>query len=84
VSRITPPAAGGIKRSGGRRNEGAAIARLVEEFDICEVLGEIDGNEGNFEDGIWVQEVVNAVEISHHERRWVNLPLTNGPGGASE
>jgi hypothetical protein len=26
-------------------------------------------------DGLWVQEVINAVEISHHERRWVNLPL---------
>jgi predicted dehydrogenase len=105
-------------------SEGAAIARLVEEFGICEtfkvarpddvefkevevpqsyypaggspreswrtlyyanlvanfaseVLGEIDGNEGNFNDGLWVQEVINAVEISHHERRWVNLPLEN-------
>ncbi len=103
-------------------SEGAAIARLVEEFGICEtlkvakpddvefkeievpqsyypaggssreswrtlyyanlvanfageVLGEIDGNEGNFNDGLWVQEVINAVEISHHERRWVSLPL---------
>ncbi|HXP22146.1 MAG TPA: Gfo/Idh/MocA family oxidoreductase [Streptosporangiaceae bacterium] len=103
-------------------SEGAAIARLVEEFGICEtlkvarpddvefrevevparyyppggspreswrtlyyanltanfaseVLGEIAGNEGNFHDGLWVQEVVNAVEISHHERRWVSLPL---------
>ena len=106
-------------------SEGAAIARLVEEFGICEtlkvarpddvefkeievpqsyyppggspreswrtlyyanlvanfaseVLGEIDGNEGNFADGLWVQEVINAVEISHHERRWVSLPL-EGP-----
>ncbi len=103
-------------------SEGAAIARLVEEFGICEtlklarpddvefrevevpasyyppggspreswrtlyyanltanfaseVLGEIDGNEGNFDDGLRVQEVINAVEISHHERRWVSLPL---------
>jgi predicted dehydrogenase len=103
-------------------SEGAAIARLIEEFGICEtfkvarpddvefkevpvpqsyypaggspreswrtlyyanlvanfaseVLGEVDGNEGNFNDGLWVQEVINAVEISHHERRWVNLPL---------
>jgi predicted dehydrogenase len=109
-------------------SEGAAIARLVEEFGICEtfkvarpdavefvevevparyypaggspreswrtlyyanltsnfigeVRGEIEGNEGNFEDGIWVQEVVNAVEISHHERRWVDLPLTAPPAG---
>ena len=39
------------------------------------ILGEADGNEGNFGDGLWVQEVINAVEISHHERRWVSLPL---------
>jgi peptide/nickel transport system permease protein len=103
-------------------SEGAAIARRVEEFGICEtlkmarpddvefrdievparyyppggspreswrtlyyanltanfageVLGEIEGNEGDFDDGLWVQEVINAVEISHHERRWVSLPL---------
>jgi predicted dehydrogenase len=101
---------------------GAAIARLVEEFGICEtlkmarpddvefrdvevpagyyppggsprepwetlyyanltanfaseILGEIEGNEGNFDDGLGVQEVINAVEISHRERRWVTLPL---------
>ena len=106
-------------------SEGAAIARLISEFGICEtftmarpddvefravevpasyypaggspreawetlyyanltanfaseVLGEIEGNEGNFDDGPWVQEVINAVEISHHERRWVTLPL-DGP-----
>ena len=106
-------------------SEGAAIARLIEEFGICEtlrlarpddvefkeaevppryypaggspreswrtlyyanltanfaseVLGEAEGNEGNFADGLWVQEVVNAVEISHHERRWVDLPLEDG------
>ena len=106
-------------------SEGAAIARLISEFGICEtftmarpddvefravevpasyypaggspreawetlyyanltanfaseVLGEIEGNEGNFDDGLWVQEVINAVEISHHERRWVTLPL-DGP-----
>jgi len=110
-------------------SEGAAIARLVEEFGICEtlkmarpddvefrevevparyyppggspreswrtlyyanltanfaseVLGELDGNEGNFDDGLRVQEVINAVEISHHERRWVSLPL-DGEGGAA-
>jgi predicted dehydrogenase len=54
-------------------------ANLTSNF-ISEVLGEIDGNEGNFEDGIWVQEVVNAVEISHHERRWVSLPLPDDHG----
>lgn len=106
-------------------SEGAAIARLVEEFGICEtfkmarpddvefrdvevpasyypaggspreswrtlyyanltanfateILGDHDGNEGNFDDGLWVQQVVNAVEISHRERRWVTLPLDSG------
>jgi predicted dehydrogenase len=106
-------------------SQGAAIARLIEEFGSCEtlkvarpddvefrevavpesfypaggspreswrtlyyanltanfaseVLGEVPGNEGNFADGLWVQEVINAVEISHHERRWVSLPLADG------
>ena len=49
-------------------------ANLTANF-AGEVLGEIEGNEGNFDDGLWVQEVINAVEISHHERRWVSLPL---------
>ncbi|HTS95003.1 MAG TPA: Gfo/Idh/MocA family oxidoreductase [Streptosporangiaceae bacterium] len=109
-------------------SEGAAVARLIEEFGICEtlkmarpddvefrdvevpaayyppggspreswrtlyyanltanfaseVLGEAEGNEGNFDDGLWVQEVINAVEISHHERRWVSLPLGAGAEG---
>jgi predicted dehydrogenase len=107
-------------------SEGAAVARLVEEFGICEtfrmarpddvefrdvqvppayypaggstreswrtlyyanltagfaseILGDHDGNEGNFDDGLRVQEVINAVEISHRERRWVTLPLEAGP-----
>ncbi len=111
-------------------SEGAAVARLIEEFGICEtltmarpddvefreveipaayyppggspreswrtlyyanltasfaseVLGEAEGNEGNFDDGLWVQEVINAVEISHHERRWVSLPLEARGGGVT-
>jgi len=32
-------------------------------------------NEGGFADAAWVQEVINAVERSHHERGWVELPL---------
>ena len=51
------------------------IIDVITPHFIGEVLGEIDGNKGNFEDAIWVQEVVNAVEISHHERRWVGLSL---------
>jgi hypothetical protein len=53
-------------------------ANLTANF-ASEVLGEIEGNEGNFDDGLRVQEVINAVEISHHERRWVTLPLDGPP-----
>ena len=52
-------------------------ANLTANF-ASEVLGELPGNEGNFDDGLWVQQVINAVELSHHERRWVSLPL-DGP-----
>jgi predicted dehydrogenase len=48
-------------------------ANLIKDF-IDEIL---DGgrNQGNFEDGARVQEVINAVERSFRERRWVDLPL---------
>jgi hypothetical protein len=39
------------------------------------VLGEIDGTEGNLDDRLRVQGVINAVGISHHERRCVKLVL---------
>jgi predicted dehydrogenase len=68
-ARYYPP--GGSPRESWRT---LYYANLTANF-AREVLGEIDGNEGNFDDGLWVQEVINAVEISHHERRWVSLPL---------
>jgi predicted dehydrogenase len=49
-------------------------ANLIKDF-IKEILEGGERNQGNFEDGAWVQEVVNAVELSVHERRWVELPL---------
>jgi predicted dehydrogenase len=52
-------------------------ANLTANF-ASEVLGEIDGNEGSFADGLAVQEVINAVQMSHRERRRVSLPL-DGP-----
>ena len=73
-ARYYPP--GGSPRESWRT---LYYANLTANF-ISEVRGEIDGNEGNFEDAIWVQEVINAVEISHHERRWVNLPLEHDAG----
>ena len=75
-ARYYPP--GGSPRESWRT---LYYANLTANF-ASEVLGEIDGNEGNFDDGLRVQEVINAVEISHHERRWVSLPL-DGEGGAA-
>jgi predicted dehydrogenase len=49
-------------------------ANLIKDF-IDEILAGAGQSRGGFRDGAWVQEVVNAVERSHHERRWVDLPL---------
>jgi hypothetical protein len=49
-------------------------ANLVKDF-VDEIESGGERNQGNFEDGAWVQEVINAVEQSFHERRWVDLPL---------
>ena len=49
-------------------------ANLIKNF-IDDILGGGGRNQGNFEDGARVQEVVNAVERSFRERRWVDLPL---------
>jgi predicted dehydrogenase len=63
--------------SGGNRTESwrsSFYANLVASF-ISEVTGESEWNEGNFEDGAHVQELINAVEKSFRERRWVGIPL---------
>ena len=49
-------------------------ANLIKDF-IDEIQEGGERNQGNFEDGAWVQEVINAVELSFRERRWVHLPL---------
>ena len=49
-------------------------ANLVKDF-IDEIMDGGTKNQGNFRDGAWVQEAINAVERSFHERRWVDLPL---------
>ncbi len=55
-------------------------ANLVRDF-VDEIIEGSERNQGNFEDGAWVQEVINAVELSFHQRRWVDLPLpTSGEG----
>jgi predicted dehydrogenase len=69
-SRCYPP--------GGTRTESwrtLFYANLVSSF-ITEILDGGSGNEGDFGDGAWVQEVINAVELSFRERRWIVLPLS--------
>jgi predicted dehydrogenase len=49
-------------------------ANLIKDF-LDELTNDTPRNQGNFDDGAWVQEIINAVEISHRERRWTDLPL---------
>ncbi len=49
-------------------------ANLVRDF-VDEIVEGGERNQGNFDDGAWVQETINAVERSFHERRWIDLPL---------
>ena len=56
-------------------------ANLIKDF-IDEIVEGGERNQGGFEEGAAVQEVINAVERSFRERRWVDLPLDGGgPGG---
>jgi predicted dehydrogenase len=62
---------------GGSREESwrsLFYANLINSF-ITEVLSDGPENEGSFEDGAHVQELINAVEISFRERRWTAIPL---------
>ena len=67
--RFYPP--GGSKHESWRT---LFYANLVSSF-ISEILSDGPENEGNFEDGAHVQELINAVELSFRERRWVSIPL---------
>jgi predicted dehydrogenase len=67
--RFYPP--GGNSRESWRT---LFYANLISSF-IGEIRGDLEGNEGDFGDGAWIQETINAVEASFRERRWVSLPL---------
>src|SRR4051812_13887906 len=49
-------------------------SNLIKDF-LDELTTETDKNQGNFDDGAAVQEIINAVEVSYRERRWTELPL---------
>jgi predicted dehydrogenase len=72
--RFYPP--GGSPRESWRT---LFYANLVSSF-IGEIIAGGDHNEADFSDGARVQEVINAVELSFRERRWVSLPLEPGTG----
>jgi predicted dehydrogenase len=62
--------------NGGSNNESwrsLFYANLIASF-LDEVIDDVP-TQGDFTDGAWVQEVINAVERSFHERRWISLPL---------
>jgi predicted dehydrogenase len=47
---------------------------LVHNF-MQEVIDGGETNQGNFAQSARVQEIINAVALSHREHRWVDLPL---------
>jgi predicted dehydrogenase len=49
-------------------------ANLVHNFNE-EIINGGSENQGNFAQSARVQEIINAVELSFRERRWVDLPL---------
>ena len=52
----------------------AFFGNLVHNF--CEEISQGGGvNQGNFAQSARVQEIINAVALSHRQRRWVDLPL---------
>jgi len=57
----------------------AFYGNLVHDF-CREIVEGGPANQGNFAQSARVQEVINAVALSHRERRWVDLPLAEGQG----
>src|SRR6266550_3184953 len=53
-------------------------ANLVHDF-MQEITDGGEENQGNFAQSAKVQEIINAVALSHREHRWVNLPLDGSP-----
>jgi predicted dehydrogenase len=52
----------------------AFFGNLVHDF-CREILSGDDTNKGNFAQSARVQEIINAVTLSHRRRAWIDLPL---------
>jgi predicted dehydrogenase len=61
----------------------AFYGNLVHDF-CREIQSGDDSNQGNFAQSARVQEIINAVTLSHRRRAWVDLPLAEGEGDAEE
>jgi predicted dehydrogenase len=48
-------------------------ANLIKDF-IDEITGVSDRNQGNFRDGVMVQQSINAFEESHRNDEWTEVP----------
>ena len=57
----------------------AFYGNLVHNF-CQEIVDGGDTNQGNFAQSARVQEIINAVTLSHRRRAWVDLPLEDGDG----
>ena len=61
----------------------AFYGNLVHDF-CREIVDGGDTNQGNFAQSARVQEIINAVTLSHRARAWVDLPLEDGDGKGEE
>jgi len=68
-TRFFPPA-----HQEGQRWDTVFYSCLVHNF-MQEIVDGGDVNQGNFEQSARVQEIINAVAMSHRDHKWVNLPL---------
>ncbi len=58
----------------GERWDRLFYSNLVHNF-MQEIVDGGETNQGNFSQSARVQEIINAVTLSHREARWVQLPL---------
>ena len=61
----------------------AFYGNLVHNF-CQEILAGDETNQGDFAQSARVQEIINAVALSHRERRWVDLPLGDEVDGGQQ
>lgn len=61
----------------------AFYGNLVHNF-CQEILAGDETNQGDFAQSAKVQEIINAVALSHRERRWVDLPMGDDIDGGQQ